>query len=52
MFWSGYDADTYERLLTDVGFSLVEADVIPQMEGEVKVRFLWVAAQADGGGHS
>ncbi len=46
MFWSGYDGDTYRQLLASAGFEIVEASVIPQMEGDEEVRFLWVKAHA------
>jgi hypothetical protein len=46
MFWSGYDADTNRRLLTDTGFDLIEATVLSQMEGDEEVRFQWITARA------
>lgn len=46
MFWSGYDADTNRRLLTDTGFDLIKATVLPQMEGDEEVRFQWITARA------
>jgi len=45
MFWSGYDAATNRRLLTDAGFTLVDAGVIDQMEGDDPVAFFWVVAE-------
>lgn len=46
MFWSGYDADTNRLLLRQAGFQLIETNVLPQMERDQQVRFLWVVAQA------
>lgn len=46
MFWSGYDADTNQRLLTEAGFRIIEASVVSQTEGEEEVRFQWIRARA------
>jgi hypothetical protein len=45
MFWSGYDAATNLWLLMDAGFTLDEAGVIDQMEGDDPVGFLWVVVE-------
>ena len=46
MFWSGYDSDTNQRLLTLAGFDLMQATVLSQMEGDEEVRFQWITARA------
>lgn len=45
MYWSGYDADTNLRMLVDAGFEVIHAEVVPQMEGDDEVQFLWCTAR-------
>lgn len=45
MYWSGYDANTNLRMLSDAGFEEIDAEVVPQTEGEDEVQFLWCTAQ-------
>ncbi|MCP4968456.1 MAG: class I SAM-dependent methyltransferase [bacterium] len=45
MYWSGWDADKNLMLLQDAGFSVVDAHVIGQMEGDNPVEFQWVQCQ-------
>lgn len=47
MYWSGFDADTNQKLLEEAGFRLDSAKVRTQTEGDTEVRFLWVEATAD-----
>jgi ubiquinone/menaquinone biosynthesis C-methylase UbiE len=42
MFFSGYDADTYRRLLRQLGFELLIDDVVTMREPEDEATFLWV----------
>lgn len=46
MFWSGFDADTNLQLVSDAGFDIIDAAIIPQMEEGEEVRFLWIEAEA------
>ncbi|HHC08907.1 MAG TPA: class I SAM-dependent methyltransferase [Actinobacteria bacterium] len=41
MYWSGYDAATNIRMLIDAGFEVIRAEVVPQIEPDGEVRFLW-----------
>jgi SAM-dependent methyltransferase len=44
MHWSFFDAQTNLRLLGEAGLRVEEAKVVPQLEDEVQVSFLWVVA--------
>jgi SAM-dependent methyltransferase len=46
MFFASLGADEYRRLLPQVGFELIHAEIRPQIEHGGEVRFLWVLAQA------
>jgi hypothetical protein len=45
MFFSGFDADTNRRLLSEAGFELVLDEVVTMREPEGDATFLWVLAQ-------
>ena len=47
MFFSGWDAETNARIVQEVGFELVVAEVVPMYEPEsdYETAFLWVLAQ-------
>jgi SAM-dependent methyltransferase len=51
MHWSFFDAQTNLRLLGEAGLEVEEARVVPQVEDEVKVSFLWVVAHKPAGHH-
>jgi len=42
MYWSNFDADTNRRLLRDVGFSVIEANVEQNRDEDA----LWVIAES------
>jgi cyclopropane fatty-acyl-phospholipid synthase-like methyltransferase len=46
MFFSGFDAETNRRLVSDAGFALLLDEVVTVHEPEGPVPFLWVLAQA------
>jgi cyclopropane fatty-acyl-phospholipid synthase-like methyltransferase len=45
MFFSGFDADTNRRLVTEAGFELLLDEVVWMREPEAEVAFLWVLAR-------
>jgi SAM-dependent methyltransferase len=45
MFFSGFNAATSERLVTEAGFDILSADEITEDEDGVPVTFLWVVAR-------
>lgn len=45
MYWSSYDAQTNRDLLKEVGFDLIQAEIITQIEDGENVDFLWTLAQ-------
>jgi SAM-dependent methyltransferase len=52
MFWSGYSVEDSKAMVTDVGFELVEAEVLEAGDGNLEegdadygVKFLWIAAR-------
>ncbi|KAK5053750.1 hypothetical protein LTR84_001711 [Exophiala bonariae] len=45
MYWSGFDADQYQTLLTERGFSLINTEIISDNEDGRMVPFLWILAQ-------
>jgi len=47
MAWSSYDAETYRRLLTEVGFDIVESAFEGQ-PGDAEPPFLGLGAKIDG----
>jgi len=47
MYWSSYDAQTNRDLVSQAGFSLVEAEVLIDDEDGEAVPFLWILAQKD-----
>lgn len=49
MFWSGYDPETNLRMVTDARFNIIDAKVIPQLEGGEKTAFHWIKARATSG---
>jgi SAM-dependent methyltransferase len=49
MHWSFFDGPTNLRLLGEAGLQVEEAKVVPQLEDEVQVSFLWVVAHKPAG---
>lgn len=49
MHWSFFDAQTNLGLLREAGLQVEEAKVVPQLEDEVRVSFLWVVAHKPAG---
>jgi cyclopropane fatty-acyl-phospholipid synthase-like methyltransferase len=45
MYWSSYDAATYQRLIADSGFTIISAQTETQIEDGDEVTFLWVLAE-------
>lgn len=45
MYWSGFDCDENLSMLEAAGFSIVDAQVRQQMEGDQPVEFLWARCQ-------
>jgi ubiquinone/menaquinone biosynthesis C-methylase UbiE len=46
MFFSGFDADTNRRLVSDAGFTIILDEVVTMQEPEGPATFLWIMAQA------
>jgi cyclopropane fatty-acyl-phospholipid synthase-like methyltransferase len=44
-FFASLGVDEYRRILSEAGFDLLEADVVPQLEHGRQARFLWVVAR-------
>jgi ubiquinone/menaquinone biosynthesis C-methylase UbiE len=49
MFWSSFGAGKYLEILQEVGFKVVESDIIDDDEDGKKVPFLWVVARKPSG---
>lgn len=45
MIWSSLGADRYRSLAVECGFEIVADEVIPQMEGDRPVEFLWLTCR-------
>jgi SAM-dependent methyltransferase len=44
-YFASLGVDEYRRLISQIGFELIEAEVVPQLEHGREARFLWVLAR-------
>ena len=41
-YWSGYDAEKNREIIKDLGFGILETDVVVEDEDGMEVPFCWV----------
>ena len=45
MFFSCYDPVTMKKIVREAGFTILETDIEPQIEGDTEVSYLWILAR-------